>query len=203
MKKLYFRYGAMMSGKSMNLIAVYTNYLLQGKKALLMKPFIHAEWSETIESRTGQKKGVDLCIMPETNLLELDYSGVSCILVDEAQFLLKKHVDQLRELTLRNVPVICYGLRADFRSELFEGSRRLLEVADSIEEIKTTCWFCERKATMNMKLKEGGKSVSIEKSGEMKYVPACYCCFAKRQKGELLIEKPHLRDEALALTETV
>ena len=110
---------------------------------------------DLIKSRAGLQQEADVLISSDTDILkapELARNTVHCVLVDEAQFLEPRHIDQLRMVTLAwNVPVICYGLRTDFRSNLFPGSRRLLEVADSIEEVKTTCNFCNKKAVFNLK----------------------------------------------------
>ena len=104
--------------------------------------------------------------------------------MDEAQFLSKSVIDQLRAIaSVQNIPVICYGLRTDFRGNLFEGSKRLFEVADSIEEIKTTCTFCNRKAIFNLKLVEGKPTLtgpSIELGAEEKYLPACASCYREQ-----------------------
>ena len=106
------------------------------------------------------------------------------MLVDEAQFLSASVVDELRELTLRKeLPVICYGLRTDFRSALFEGSRRLLELADSIEEIKTTCAYCNSKAILNLKSLDGEPTLdgpSTELGCEELYLPVCYRHYRER-----------------------
>jgi thymidine kinase len=102
-------------------------------------------------------------------------------LVDEAQFLSCKLVEQLRDLSLDlGIPVICYGLRSDFRGELFVGSKRLFELADAVEEVKSTCAFCNKKATMNLKHINGVPSIegaSVELGGEEKFLPACFTCY--------------------------
>jgi thymidine kinase len=104
--------------------------------------------------------------------------------VDEAQFLSTSVIDQLRSISWKlDVPIICYGLRSDFRATLFEGSSRLLEVADSIEEVKTTCAFCNRKAVMNLKHVNGVATVdgpSIDLGTEEKYFPACFRCYQEQ-----------------------
>ncbi len=111
-------------------------------------------------------------------------AGLNCILVDEAQFLSTSVIDQLREISWKmDIPIICYGLRSDFRANLFEGSRRLLEVADSIEEVKTTCAFCNRKAVMNLKHVNGVATTqgpSIDLGSEEKYFPACFRCYQEQ-----------------------
>src|SRR5258706_7186453 len=154
MAKLYFRHGTMGSAKSLNLLAVAHNYRQQGKKVLLLKPRLDVRFgADSIVSRAGLECEADLLVEETTVLDEAVFTGVDCVLVDEAQFLAPPLVDQLRALTRsRGVPVICYGLRTDFRTRLFEGSRRLMELADSIEEVKVTCAFCNRKAIFNIRL---------------------------------------------------
>src|SRR5262245_22954465 len=138
MAKLYVRHGTMGSAKTMNLLAVAHNYRSQGKRVMLLKPLCDTRFSEkTIVSRSGLSIDADRRLSRDSALEPADFEGMSCVLVDEAQFLSAAVVEQLRGLTLRpGVPVICYGLRTDFQSRLFEGSKRLLELADSIEEIK-------------------------------------------------------------------
>jgi thymidine kinase len=146
MAKLYFRYGTVGSAKTLNLLAVAHNYAQQDKRALIIKPAIDDRFGrELVQSRAGVQKTADLIVEPDTVLSPDDFDGVDCIVVDEAQFLSTQLIDQLRQITMSlDIPVICYGLRTDFRTNLFEGSRRLLEVSDSIEEVKTTCHFCNR-----------------------------------------------------------
>ncbi len=162
MAKLYFRYGAMGSSKSANALMVKHNYGEQGKKALLIKPGVDMRDGEhQIRSRCGL---IGECIL----FHELDIEAIrsheySCVIVDEAQFLNKREVELLvRIVDIYNVPVICYGLRADFQGNLFEGSRWLLAWADTIEEVKTICW-CGKKATFNARLDGKG---GITKEGE-------------------------------------
>jgi thymidine kinase len=185
MAKLYFRYGTVGSAKTLNLLAVAHNYTAQGKKPFLVKPAIDVRFGElSLRSRAGLEKTADLVVAPDSVLRAEDFAGVDCTLVDEAQFLSASVVDQLRGLTGQlDMPVICYGLRTDFRSNLFEGARRLLEVADSIEEIKTTCAYCRRKAILNLKLLGGVPTLAgpqIDLGAEEKYLPACWTCWEER-----------------------
>eukprot|EP00435_Cladocopium_sp_Y103_P030620 s958_g7.t1 len=137
MAKLYFRYGAMMSAKTMNLLAIAHAYEMQSKKVLVMKP--------KLDTRFGSS-WADVLITPETEFPTEMLIGVSCILVDEAQFLSPRVIERLRNVSaMQGVPVMCFGLRTDFRSRLFEGSKRLMELADSIEEVKTTCACCSKR----------------------------------------------------------
>lgn len=182
MAKLYFRHGTVGSAKTLNLLAVAHNYRSQGKEVLLLKPEMEARFGrDKIRSRAGLEMDADILVNAETDLLSYDLTKISCILVDEAQFLSSGIIDQLREITLtKNIPVICYGLRTDFRTKLFEGSLRLMELADSIEEVKATCHFCERKSIMNLKHIDGLPTLdgpTIHLGAEERYFPACYRCY--------------------------
>ena len=150
--KLYFRYGAMGSSKSANAIMVQYNYQERGQKALLVKPGIdQRDGEKTVGSRCGLSAP---CILME-ELDRINYREYNCIVVDEAQFLTKAQVQRLVEIVDDDgIPVVCYGLRADFRGELFEGSQWLLAWADTIEEVKTVCW-CGKKATWNARISDG------------------------------------------------
>jgi thymidine kinase len=185
MAKLYFRHGTMGSAKTMNLLAVAHNYRSQGKRVMLLKPRLDTRFSgKAIVSRSGLSIDADVLLERGTVLDPRDFEGLACVLVDEAQFLSSGMIEQLRGLTLKpGVPVICYGLRTDFQSHLFEGSKRLLELADSIEEVKVTCQFCNRKAILNMRFVDGKPTFSGEQivlGGDESYAPACYSCFAER-----------------------
>ena len=185
MAKLYFRHGTVGSAKTLNLLAVAHNYRQQGKRILLIKPEMDVRFGkQQIKSRAGLEMEADILASSQSNLLDLDLEGISCILVDEAQFLTAGVIDQLRTIALKqHIPVICYGLRTDFRSHLFEGSRRLMELADSIEEVKATCHFCNRKSIMNLKHVNGVASVdgpSVQLGAEEKYFPACYHCYMEQ-----------------------
>jgi len=185
MAKLYFRHGPMDSAKTLNLLAVAHNYRSQGKRVLLVKPRLDIRFgAATIASRAGLEAHADLLVDRDTQLDPEGFHGVDCVLVDEAQFLSARLVEQLRRLTRDpGMPVICYGLRTDFRTRLFEGSRRLLELADSIEEVKVTCHFCNRKAILNLRIQGGAASLEgeqIQLGGNDRYAPVCYPCYADR-----------------------
>lgn len=185
MAKLYFRYGSVSSAKTLNLLAVAHNYERQGKKVLVLKPSFDTRFGDReVASRAGLERKADIIINENTVLDPQDFKGCHCILVDEAQFLSAKHIDHLRCLTLQaSVPVICYGLRTDFRTHLFEGARRLMELADSIEEVKTTCSFCNRKAVFNLKSVDGIASIdgqSKELGAEERFLPVCYTHYAEK-----------------------
>jgi len=196
--KLYFRHGAMSASKTLNLLAVAHSYRTQGKRAVTIKALassIVPPDTRVISSRCGLSGTADIVVYPhaacmsarELNIITgntPNLAPASCVLVDEAQFLDPRYVDCLRELTQwEGVPVICYGLRTDFRRELFPGSRRLLEVADSIEEIKVTCATCNRKAIYNLRLDESGRGITSGEQvmiGKDHYAPACHSCYMKR-----------------------
>ncbi len=169
----------------MNLLAVAHNYEQQGKRVILIKPSIDDRFgADMIRSRTGLERKADICVAADTQIPLDTLAGVSCILVDECQFLSEYVVHQLRNITVDlDIPVICYGLRTNFKTRLFEGAKRLMEVADAIEEVKTTCAFCNRKAVFNIKLRHGNACTTgteIELGAEDLYQPTCCRCFEAR-----------------------
>ena len=193
MAKLYFRYGTVGSAKTLNLLAVGHNYRSQGKKILLMKPDLDVRFGkDRIKSRAGLEMQADLLIVNVKSLQGIDYTGVSCILVDEAQFLPAKVIDEFRRITLDwEIPIICYGLRTDFKSHLFEGTMRLMELADSIEEVKATCYYCNRKSIMNLKHVDGqatNEGPIVDLGAEEKYFPTCYHCYRREIDKALLFK---------------
>lgn len=159
MAKLYFRYGAMGSSKTANAIMVRHNYLERYQRVLMLKPRLDSrDGASMVASRSG--------LTCECNFVEdlpaIDVTEYDCVIVDEAQFMTKQQVQELvRIVDVLNVPVIAYGLRADFRGEFFEGSLWLMAWADTIEEVKTICW-CGRKATFNARIVDG----KVVKTGE-------------------------------------
>lgn len=191
MAKLYFRYGTMDSAKTLNLLAVAHNYRKQGKRCALMKPRLDTRFGAAlIRSRSGLEAEADFLIDPDAPLPVDELAGLDCVLVDEAQFLSEALIDQLRDLTIdQNVPVICYGLRTDFQARLFPGSRRLFELADSIEEVKVTCYFCGKKAVFNLRMVDGAAvfdGPQIELGADEKYVPVCWRHYRDARDGEAL-----------------
>lgn len=193
MAKLYFRHGAMGSAKTLNLLAVAHSYEMQQKKVLVMKPQLDIRFGvATVQSRSGLSRQADVLLTADSTFSAEQLACASCILVDEAQFLHPTVVERLRDVaTDYSVPVICYGLRTDFRSRLFPGSQRLMELADSIEEVKSTCTYCNKKATMNLKSVDGlatmmGPTVCL--GCEEMYVPVCYQHF--RDKLTAATDKP-------------
>lgn len=185
MAKLYFRYGTMGSAKTMNLLAVAHNYEQQGKRVILLKPKLDDRFGESkIRSRAGFERESDLLLEADSVLDPAQFVGLDCVLVDESQFLSPSVIEQLRNITVDlDIPVICYGLRTNFKTRLFEGSKRLLELADAIEEVKTTCAFCNRKGVFNIKLVNGrgvSEGQEVELGTEELYLPACCRCFEER-----------------------
>ena len=190
MSKLYFRYGAMNSGKSTHLMQVAYNYEERGMKVILIKPFTDTKGGEKLVSRLGVERKVDFVIYEEDNILEKikrykEANGnVDCILVDEAQFLKSGQIDNLFEIAVvLDIPVICYGLRTDFRMQGFEGSMRLLLLAHSIEEMKTIC-KCGRKAVLNGRKLDNsfvfeGEQVAIDNVNNIEYESLCGHCYFK------------------------
>ncbi|MBS1119778.1 MAG: thymidine kinase [Deltaproteobacteria bacterium] len=179
MAKLYFRYGTMDSAKSMNLLAVAHNYRKQGKRVLLLKPRLDVRFGAAkISSRSGLEAEADLMVDEDSTLDPRDFVGFDCILVDEAQFLSPTVIEDLRRITVDpGVPVICYGLRTDFRTRLFPGAQRLMELADGIEEVKVTCQYCSKKAICNLRFVNGTPTVNgpqIQLGADEQYAPVCW-----------------------------
>lgn len=183
MAKLYFRYGTVGCAKTLNLLAVAHTYRQQGKSVLLIKPALDTRFGQdNIRSRAGLEKSADVLVEAEMDLRDLPLQGCACLLVDEVQFLSTAQIEQLRDITLSHrVPVLCYGLRTDFRTQLFPATKRLLELADSIEEIKMTCAFCTKKAVLNLKHVDGlavHQGPAVELGAEERYLPCCAHCYA-------------------------
>ena len=187
MAKLYFRYGTMDSAKTLNMLAVAHNYRKQGKSCVLMKPRLDDRFGATkIRSRAGLEAEADVLLEPEQAIPVERLKDEDCVLVDEAQFLPERTIEELRDLTIdHGVPVICYGLRTDFLARLFPGSRRLLELADSIEEVKVTCFTCGKKAVFNLRLVDGRgvfAGPQVQLGGDEKYVPCCARHYREAQR---------------------
>ncbi len=183
--KLYFKYGAMGSSKTANALITKFNYEERGMKVWLIKPSIDVrDGADVVRSRIGLQSQAEI-ITPEKNLWEeyQNHSDCNVIIADECQFFLAHQIDELRQIVDElNVPVLCYGLRTDFRTQLFEGSRRLFETADSIQEIKTIC-TCGKKAIVNARLNWQGEVVikggQILIGGNDSYVAMCHNCWKK------------------------
>ena len=181
MAKLYFYYASMNAGKSTNLLQADFNYRERGMRTVLLTAAIDDRFAAgTITSRIGLTadaiafdRDTDLIV----TVLREDENPPACVLVDEAQFLTAAQVDQLAILAdVHNVPVLAYGLRTDFLGRLFEGSARLLAIADSLVEIKSVC-ACGRKATMNLRVDAAGRAVAAgaqtEIGGNDLYIALC------------------------------
>ena len=184
MAKLYFRYGAMGSSKTANAIMVQYNYQERGQKVLMVKPQLdNRDGARTVLSRCGLKTE---CVFME-EVPDMDVRGYDCVIVDEAQFLTKEQVAHLVKIVDEmNIPVICYGLRADFQGNFFEGSQWLMAWADTIEEVKTICW-CGRKATCNARVMNGKvikEGDQILLGGNSQYVSLCRKHWANGQLHE-------------------
>lgn len=192
MAKLYFYYASMNAGKSTNLLQADFNYRERGMRTMLFTAGVDDRFAPgVISSRIGLSAPATP-FDADTDLLALalrehSREPLSCILVDEAQFLLSGQVDQLARLAdMHGLPVLAYGLRTDFLGQLFEGSARLLALADVLVEIKSVC-TCGRKATMNLRLDGDGRPVThgrqLEIGGNDRYVALCRRHFAEALAG--------------------
>ena len=180
MAQLFFKYGAMNSGKTIEILKVAHNYEEQDKPVVLMTSGLDTrDGVGKVSSRIGLRRDA-IPIFEETNVFDLindlSYKPL-CVLVDECQFLNKHHVIEFARIVDElDIPVMAFGLKNDFRNELFEGSKYLLLYADKLEELKTICWFCHKKATMNLHYIDGkpvyeGDQVQI--GGNEAYYPVC------------------------------
>lgn len=182
MPKLYFRYGCMGSSKTANALMVKFNYEEKDYKVALMKPSIDdRDGADIIKSRIGLQSKT-IVISKAENIKEWYLSlpnKPDVIIVDEAQFLTESQVNQLKDIAIEYIPVLCFGLKSDFMTHLFEGSKRLFEIADSIQEIKSIC-KCGRKAEVNARVKNGkiiDTGNQIEIGGNESYIGVCYKCW--------------------------
>lgn len=193
MSKLYFRYGAMNCGKSTALMQVAHNYEEKGKQVIVIKSSIDTKADNRLQSRIGIEREVDILISPTesfekyydewSSLDENNQNKISCILVDEAQFLTEKQVEELWIFVkMYDIPAICYGLRTDFQTNLFTGSKRLLELADELEELITIC-DCGKRAKFNARYvdnkftTEGNNIVIDGQFSNVEYKPMCGKCY--------------------------
>ncbi|MBE6038044.1 MAG: thymidine kinase [Anaerofustis stercorihominis] len=188
MAQLYYRYASMNAGKSIEIIKIAHNYEEQGKRVLLFTSGLDDRYGQGyIASRVGLKRKAHT-FNSETSIIEIiqqetdgNLPKVYCILIDEGQFLTRKQVQELTQIVdYMDIPVIVYGLKNDFSNNLFEGSEALLIYADKIEEIKTICWFCNKKATMVLRVVDGkpvyvGEQIMI--GGNDSYIPVCRRCY--------------------------
>jgi len=191
MAKLHFFYSTMNAGKSTSLLQSNHNYLESNLDTMIFLP------NETNKASNGQiisRIGLKAkAVIADKNFNFISYIKknkslkLSCILIDEAQFLSKRQIRQLGEVADKlNIPVMCYGIRTDFRGELFEGSSELLALADNLIELKTICYDCGRKATMVVRVDENGKVITegskVQIGGNDQYTPVCRKHFRKRTK---------------------
>lgn len=187
MAKLYFRYGAMNSGKSTALMQVAHNYEERGMRVLVLKPSVDTKGGDKLVSRLGVTRKVDLSVPRGMDVLEAvraesARAPLACVLADESQFFTPEQAEQLFMVTVElNIPVICYGLRTDFSLQGFPGSTRLLELAHAIEEMKTIC-TCGRKAICNARKVNGefvfeGAQVAIDQENSVEYQSLCPQCY--------------------------
>ena len=192
MSKLYFRYGAMNCGKTTSLLQVAHNYEERGMKVVLIKPSIDTKAENRVSSRIGVERKVDYLVSPDESLKGylnfVSDNFVSCVLVDEAQFLSEKQVDELYYITkYYNIPVICYGLKTDFQSKLFTGSKRLLELSDELDELITIC-RCGKRAKFNARFindkftLKGDTNLIDGSVNNVKYIPLCGKCYLDEKR---------------------
>ena len=192
MAKLYFKYGAMGSSKSAQALITQFNYEELGMRVWLIKPSIDTrDGADVIRSRIGLERRAQV-ITPEQDIKEAYRAAGKhdVIIPDEAQFFTPEQIDQLRELVDdEDLPVLCFGLRTDFQTHFFPGARRLMELADSLTEIKTVC-ACGRKATVNARIDGAGRVVTegaqVMLGGNDSYVAMCHQCWKKkiREQGK-------------------
>lgn len=190
MAKLYFKYGAMGSSKSANALITKFNYEERGMKVWLIKPSTdNRDGANHIRSRIGLDVIADV-IYPRDDIRELlrERSYIDVIISDECQFFTPEQIDQLRDIVNRDdIPVLCFGLRTDFLTHLFPGSRRLFEVADSITEIKTIC-ECGAKAIVNARIDSNGRIITegeqVLIGGNDSYIAMCHKCWSEKVRQQ-------------------
>jgi len=182
MSKLYFRFGAMNCGKTTALLQVAHNYEEKGMKVVVVKSSIDKKGDRNIVSRLGIEREVDLLVAPNESIIDnIDLNNVNCILVDEAQFMTTSQIKELWIIAkLKDIPVVCYGLKTNFKAELFEGSKAALELSDELEELATIC-VCGRKAKFNARVINNefvleGEEVAID-GIDAGYIPVCGTCY--------------------------
>ncbi len=192
MAKLYFKYGAMGSSKSAQALITKFNYEEKGMTVWLIKPGTDTrDGADIIKSRIGLSQKAQI-ISPEQDIIEAyhEVGNYDVIIADEAQFLTPAQIEQLRKLVdAEDIPVLCFGLRTDFLTHFFPGAQRLMELADSITEIKTIC-ECGRKATVNARFDDSGRIVTqgdqVVLGGNDRYTAMCHKCWTDRIKEQKL-----------------
>lgn len=207
MAKIHFKYGAMNSGKSDTLIKTAYNYKENGLDVIIIKPSIDTKGGKFIVARSGSKMEIDIFATPDLDIRqaintyakENNLKNLSCILIDEAQFLSPKQVDQLYEVAkIDKISVIAHGLRADFRTQLFPGSKRLFEIVDTIEKLPTMC-KCGSQAEFNCRMDNGkyifeGDQVAIDGDKTTTYRSLCGTCYQK-EKNAKQTKPQHLNNQ--------
>ena len=188
MAKMYFRFGAMNCGKTTALLQVAHNYEEKGMKILLIKPKIDKKGENKIVSRLGIDRKVDILVDSNDKLKDmLKLDNINCILVDEVQFMTKEQIKELWTIAkLKDIPVICYGLKTNFKGKLFEGSKAVIELADELDELITIC-KCGKRAKFNARVVNGkyaksGQEVAID-GIEASYEPLCGKCYIENVLG--------------------
>ena len=200
MAKLYFKYGAMGSSKSAQALITKFNYEEKGMSVWLIKPGTDTrDGADVIMSRIGLSRKAQI-IQPDESIIRAyeEAGNYDVIIADEAQFLTPEQIDELRTLVDdEDIPVLCFGLKTDFRTHFFPGSRRLMELADSITEIKTIC-ECGRKATVNARFDDNGRVITegdqVVLGGNDRYTAMCYRCWKQRIR-EQLSQDDHMPDK--------
>lgn len=191
MAKLYFKYGAMGSSKTAQALITKFNYEERGMSVWLIKPSTDTrEGGGMVRSRIGLEQKCDM-IPPDTNIYDkylLEHRGIDVIIADEGQFFTPEQIDQMRAIVDEfDIPVMCFGLRTDFLTHLFPGSRRLFELADSITEIKTIC-SCGKKASVNARIDQNGRVITsgdqIFIGGNDSYIAMCHKCWKQAIKNQ-------------------
>lgn len=207
MAKIHFKYGAMNSGKSDTLIKTAYNYCETGLDVIIVKPSVDTKGGKFIIARCGTKRAIDISAAPDTDVRQAikdftkkhNLKKLSCILIDEAQFLSPKQIDQLYKVAkIDDISVIAYGLRADFKTELFPGSKRLFEIVDNIEKLPTMCQ-CGAQAEFNTRMDNGkyvfeGSQVAIDGSHKITYNSLCGKCYEREKLASMT--KPQQLDTA-------
>lgn len=201
MAKLYFRYGAMNCGKTASLLQVAYNYKERDRKIILIKPKCDLKGGNKVVSRIGISRDVDYLINDDEKIIEVlanNLEGVDCILADEAQFFKSTQIDELFILSkIYDIPVVCYGLKSDFKSKSFPGSQRLFELADELTELETIC-RCGKKARFNARIVNGefvseGAQVAIDGIDDISYEALCGKCYLEKVlKYEKDIKSPKM-----------
>ena len=191
MAKLYFKYGAMGSSKTAQALITKFNYEERGMRVWLIKPATDVrDGAQTLSSRIGLSANCRAIDKGEVigEVLDTETKGINVIIADESQFFTEKQIDELRAIVNeRDIPVLCFGLRTDFLTHLFPGSKRLLEIADELSEIKTMC-ECGKKATVTARIDNAGKIVTAGRQvvlgGNDRYVAMCHKCFVTKVKNQ-------------------